>query len=66
VGATGAAAEGFVGPSGTGVEFAYLRWRRGGVTAELAATLRGRLTLGELERIAAALVAADRGGQAPP
>lgn len=52
VAAAGATAEGFVGPSGTGVEFAYLRWRHDGVTAELVATLRGRLTLGELERIA--------------
>ncbi len=56
VAAAGATAEGFVGPSGTGVEFAYLRWRRDGVTAELTGTLRGRLTLAELERIAGALL----------
>lgn len=38
-------ARGFAGPSGNGVDTAYIRWRSGGgITFELAATLRPWLT----------------------
>jgi hypothetical protein len=52
----GVLAEGFAGPAGTGDDIAYLRWRRGGVTFELAATLRPWLTEGDVQRIAEALM----------
>lgn len=42
--ADGLVAEGFAGPAGTGDDIAYLRWRRGGVTFELAAPLGPWLT----------------------
>ena len=54
--AGGLAAEGFAGPSGAGVDIAYLRWRRGGVTFELAATLRPWLTERDVEDIAAGMM----------
>ncbi len=54
--AGGLAAEGFAGPSGAGVDIAYLRWRRGGVTFELAATLRPWLTERDVEDLAAGMM----------
>jgi hypothetical protein len=53
-----ASAEGFVGPSGSGGDYAYLRWRHAGLTSELSASLGGRVTLRELEQVAAALLGA--------
>ncbi|MYD65702.1 MAG: hypothetical protein F4X26_06970 [Chloroflexi bacterium] len=50
-------AEGFAGPSGAGVDIAYLRWRRDGVTFELAATLRPWLTERDVQEIAAGMMA---------
>ncbi len=52
----GLRAEGFAGPAGTGEDIAYLRWRTGGVTFELAATLRPGLTERDVEDIAEALM----------
>ncbi len=50
------AAEGFAGPTGAGVELAYLRWRRDGVTFELLATLHRRLTEQDVQDLAEALM----------
>ena len=57
-------AAGFAGPSTSGEEIAYLRWRAGGVTYELAATLATWLREEDVQAIAAALMAAsaDKGG----
>ncbi|MDE2695719.1 MAG: hypothetical protein OXH97_04285 [Chloroflexota bacterium] len=49
-------AEGFAGPSGAGVDIAYLRWRRDGVTFELAATLRPWLTERDMQDLAAGMM----------
>ena len=49
-------AEGFAGPSGAGVDIAYLRWRRDGVTFELAVTLRPWLTERDVQEIAAGMM----------
>ena len=49
-------AEGFAGPTGAGVELAYLRWRRDGVTFELLATLHRRLTEQDVQDLAEALM----------
>jgi hypothetical protein len=49
-------AEGFVGPSGTGKDIVYLRWRLNDVTREFAATLGPSLTESEVRAIAAALM----------
>jgi len=49
-------ADGFIGPSGSGVEIAYLRWRLDDVTYELDATLRSWLTEEDVRAIAAALM----------
>lgn len=51
-------ADGFAGPSGTGVDTAYLRWRTHDVTFELAATLRPWLTEGDVRSLAAGLIGA--------
>ena len=56
VSAGGVTAEGFAGPTGAGVDLAYLRWRRDGVTFELQATLGSRLTEEDVQEIAAALM----------
>ncbi len=56
VSAGGLPAEGFAGPTGAGVDLAYLRWRRDGVTFELQATLGRRLTEQGVQEIAAALM----------
>jgi hypothetical protein len=52
----GVIAEGFAGPTGTGVETAYLRWRTAEVTYELTATLGTWLSEADLRSIAAALI----------
>jgi hypothetical protein len=49
-------ADGFAGPSGSGADILYLRWRLDGVTHELAATLASWLTESEVRAIAAALM----------
>lgn len=49
-------AEGFAGPSGAGVDIAYLRWRRDGVTFELAATLHPWLTERDVQDLAAGMM----------
>jgi hypothetical protein len=49
-------AEGFVGPSGTGKDVVYLRWRLDEVTHELAAILGPALTEPDVRAIAAALM----------
>lgn len=49
-------ARGFAGPSGTGVDTAYIRWRSGGITYELAATLRPWLTEAEVRDLADGLM----------
>lgn len=49
-------AEGFAGPSGSGGETAYLRWRIDGVTYELDATLGRALNEAEVQQIAIALM----------
>ena len=59
VDAGGLLAEGFAGPAGTGDDIAYLRWRRGGVTFELAATLRPWLTERDVQDLAAGLMLRD-------
>ena len=56
VSAGGLSAEGFAGPTGAGVDLAYLRWRRDGVTFELQATLGTRLTEQGVQELAAALM----------
>ena len=56
VDAGGLVAEGFAGPSGAGGEVAYLRWRAGGVTHELFATLRPWFAVGDARAVAAALM----------
>ena len=56
VSAGGVTAEGFGGPTGAGVDLAYLRWRRDGVTFELQATLGRRLTEDDVQEIASALM----------
>ncbi len=56
VSAAGVTAEGFAGPTGAGVDLAYLRWRRDGVTFELQATLGRRLTERDVHDIAAELM----------
>jgi hypothetical protein len=55
-----AIAEGFRGPSGSGSEIAYLRWRRDDVTYEIDAVLTSWLTEGDLRAIAAALMEEQR------
>ncbi len=54
--AAGVTASGFAGPSGSGVDLAYLRWRMSGVTFELAATLRPWLAERDVQAIAEALI----------
>ena len=49
-------AEGFAGPTGSGVDLVYLRWRRDGVTFELLATLHRRLTEQDVQELAKALM----------
>ena len=49
-------AEGFAGPAGTGDDIAYLRWRRDGVTFELAATLHPWLTEHDVQDLAAGMM----------
>ena len=56
VAAGGVTAEGFAGPTGAGVDLAYLRWRRDGVTFELQATLGSRLAEEDVQEIVAALL----------
>lgn len=60
VSAGGLTAEGFSGPTGAGADLAYLRWRRDGVTFELQATLGPRLTEGDVQDLAAALMRNSR------
>ena len=50
-GAEALRAAGFAGPSGSGPQIAYFRWRRDGVTFEVAATLRPWLTEADLLRL---------------
>ena len=54
--ADGVTAAGFAGPSGSGEDLAYLRWRVDGVTFELAATLYPWLTEQDVQAIAEALM----------
>lgn len=56
----GVTAAGFAGPSGSGQEISYLRWRTDGVTFELSADLGRGQTVTEVERIAGVLM--GRGG----
>ena len=49
-------ADGFIGPSGSGEEIAYLRWRVAGVTHELAATVQPWQGQREIARVAEALM----------
>ena len=58
-------AEGFAGPSGSGGEMAYLRWRTEGVTYELDATLGRALDEAEVKRIASALMLRGSAGGQP-
>lgn len=58
----GITADGFAGPSGSGGDIAYLRWRAGEVTSELSATLHTWLTEGDIKELAAGLIAADAAG----
>ena len=58
VSAGGITASGFAGPSGSGDDIAYLRWRADGVTRELAVTLRSWLDEGDVATIAIALIEA--------
>lgn len=55
--ALGVGATGFAGPSGSGAEIVYLRWRVAGVTFELAGTLSPWLTERDVQAIAEALIA---------
>lgn len=59
--AANAVADGFAGPSGSGPELAYLRWRTAGITFELAADLHPWQTERDVQATAAALM-----GRAPP
>ena len=59
--AAGVSADGFAGPAGTGEDIAYLRWRSGGVTFELSATLRPWLSESDVRTLAEGLM-----GRAPP
>ncbi len=52
----GVRAEGFAGPSGSGGEISYLRWRTREVTYELSATLEHWQTLADVESIALAMM----------
>lgn len=56
VSAGGLSAEGFAGPTGAGVDLAYLRWRGDDVTFELQATLGPRLSEEDVREIAGALM----------
>ena len=58
--AAGVSADGFAGPAGTGEDIAYLRWRSGGVTFELSATLRPWLSESDVRTLAEGLM-----GRAP-
>jgi hypothetical protein len=49
-------ADGFAGPSGSGTDIAYLRWRLDDVTYELDATLRSWLTEADVRALAAGLM----------
>jgi hypothetical protein len=49
-------AEGFTGPSGSGSEISYLRWRIGEVTYELSATLEHWQTLADVQFVAGAMI----------
>jgi len=65
----GVVAEGFSGPTGSGGDATYLRWRSDDITYELDATLGRRLTDADVQRIAAALMlrgAAPRSSSATP
>ena len=62
-------AEGFAGPSGSGGETAYLRWRIDGVTYELDATLGRALKETDVRQIAMAFMlraSAQSGAPATP
>ncbi len=54
--AAGVSANGFAGPAGTGEDIAYLRWRSGGVTFELNATLRPWLSESGVRTLAEGLM----------
>ncbi len=54
--AGGVSADGFAGPAGTGEDIAYLRWRSGGVTFELSATLRPWLSESDVRTLAEGLM----------
>lgn len=56
-------AQGFAGPTGSGGEMAYLRWRIDGITYELDATLGGALDEAEALRIVRAVM--QRASPAP-
>jgi hypothetical protein len=62
--ALGVVATGFAGPSGSGTEIVYLRWRVEGVTFELAGTLSPWLRERDVQTIAEALIA-QAGSPAP-
>lgn len=53
---SGVTASGFAGAAGTGEDIAYLRWRVGGVTYELSATLRPWLSERDVQTLAGALI----------
>lgn len=59
-------AEGFAGPSGSGEEMAYLRWRTGDVTYELDATLGRTLDEAEAKQLATALMQRTVQAASPP
>ena len=50
---------GFVGPSGSGGDIAYLRWRREGLSSELSASLSPSFTYADLLRLARAMAAVN-------
>ncbi|MCC6238096.1 MAG: hypothetical protein IT299_11065 [Dehalococcoidia bacterium] len=54
--ADGVLAAGFAGPSGSGSDLAYLRWRVEGLTFELAGTLSPSLTERDIQAIGEALI----------
>ena len=58
--AAGVSADGFAGPAGTGDDIAYLRWRSGGVTFELNATLRPWLSESDVRALAEGLMGRTR------
>lgn len=62
--ALGVVATGFAGPSGSGTEIVYLRWRVEGVTFEFAGTLSPWLREREVQTIAESLIA-QAGSSAP-